>query len=135
MDLTPQQEKFAQCVADGMSQADAYRLAYPKSQKWKPETLHPQASKMMAEPKIATRVKELRSKLEQKALWTREMSIQALNEAIGIARDTRNAGAITGAVKEINAMHGFNAATKHELTGANGSPLIPAPVYKIIDAD
>jgi len=26
--LTPKQEKFAQCVAEGMSQADAYRSSY-----------------------------------------------------------------------------------------------------------
>lgn len=28
MTLTPKQEKFAQCVADGMTQADAYRAAF-----------------------------------------------------------------------------------------------------------
>ena len=39
MSLTPKQEKFAQEVASGKSQADAYREAYPKSKKWKDETL------------------------------------------------------------------------------------------------
>jgi len=35
MNLTPKQEKFAQCVADGMTQADAYRVAYDCAPKHK----------------------------------------------------------------------------------------------------
>lgn len=33
--LTPPQELFARRVAEGKNQSDAYREAYPKSQKWK----------------------------------------------------------------------------------------------------
>ncbi len=102
-------EKFCQGIADGLSQADAYRAAYPKSKKWKPETLHPQASKMMANPNIATRVAELREALATKALWTREDSVRALETAMRIAQDKDNAAGLVAAVKELNAMHGFNA--------------------------
>ena len=46
--LTSKQEAFAQAVADGMSQADAYRAAY-NTEKFKPEALWVNASKLMAE--------------------------------------------------------------------------------------
>ena len=39
--LTPQQEKFALAIAAGNSQADAYREAYPRSKKWKAESINP----------------------------------------------------------------------------------------------
>jgi hypothetical protein len=114
--MTPQMEKFCQGIADGLSQADAYRAAYPKSKSWKPETLHPQASKMMADHKIATRVAELREALATKALWTREDSVRALETAMRIAQDKDNAAGLVAAVKELNAMHGFNAPVEISAT-------------------
>ena len=114
--LTPQMEHFCKGIADGLSQADAYRSAYPKSLKWKPETLHPQASKMMADPKIATRVSELRKALAAKSLWTREDSARELEEAMAIAKAKENAAGLVAAVKEMNAMHGFNEPIKHQIT-------------------
>lgn len=58
--LTPQQEKFAQAVAGGKSQADAYRDAYPKSKKWKDSSVYAQSSALMADSKVSIRVGELR---------------------------------------------------------------------------
>lgn len=65
--LTPQQEVFAQAVAKGMSLADAYRTAYPASLKWKPDSLHQSASKLMADPKVSPRVDELRAAAADRA--------------------------------------------------------------------
>ncbi len=115
--LTPKQEKFAQCVADGMSQADAYRVAFNVKKTTKPETTQANASRLMANGTISARVAELREKLTQKALWTREMSVAALLEAYQVG----NASAKVAAVKELNAMHGFNAAQKVDLTNSDGS--------------
>lgn len=113
-ELTSQMEKFCQGVASGMSQADAYRAAYPKSLKWKPETLHPQASKMMADNKIITRVTELKDEIAAKALWTREDSVLTLKSVI----DASDKGMeITGAVKVLNEMHGYNAPKEINVTG------------------
>ena len=63
MSLTGPQEKFAVGVASGKTQADAYREAYPKSKKWKDETLWAEASRLMANHKVSTRVKELRERI------------------------------------------------------------------------
>lgn len=62
MSLTPQQERFAQELASGKTQADAYRAAYPKSLKWKNNSVHIKASQLMAIDKVAIRVKELQDK-------------------------------------------------------------------------
>lgn len=68
MSLTPKQEKFAQEVASGKSQADAYREAYPRSKKWKAESVHEKASTLMANVKVRSRVDDLRKKVEERTL-------------------------------------------------------------------
>lgn len=76
--LTPQQEKFAQEVAKGKTLADAYRVAYPKSKKWGEKTLHPAASKLVADYKVSTRVNDLRDKAEVAAVVTRERLLREI---------------------------------------------------------
>ena len=123
---TPKLEAFAQAIAQGgKSQSDAYRQAYNAS-KMSANAVHCEASKLMAIPRVSQRIAELRAKLEDNALWTREMGVKALAEALQVARTGKNAQAMTGAVKELNAMHGFNAPEKVELTGKDGAPLMPS---------
>jgi phage terminase small subunit len=114
MNLTPKQEQFAQLVASGKSQTDAYRGAYNVSDKTKPESIMQEASKLMTNPKVATRVKELKGELANKALWTREDSVKALKRLI----ETESGGVVVSALKELNLMHGFNAPIKQEITGS-----------------
>ena len=114
MDVTPKQEKFAQCVADGMTQADAYRTAYDAS-KMLDKTIVEAASRLAAECNVAARIATLKQQLSTKALWTREDSVRAL-AAIAAAGGAK-AGEIVAAIKELNAMHGFNEPSKLELSG------------------
>jgi phage terminase small subunit len=60
--LTPQQEKFAQAVASGKSQVEAYRSAYPKSAKWKDEALRVAGAKMSAIANVSVRIKQIQAK-------------------------------------------------------------------------
>jgi hypothetical protein len=126
MSLTPKQENFAQCIADGMTQADAYRTAYDVSADSKPETTWARASELMADSKVSGRVAELKGKLEAKALWTREMSVKALARAYKIAEQSNNSSGMTGAVKELNVMHGYNEPFKVDLMSRDGS-MKPVP--------
>lgn len=113
MTLTAKQEKFAQSIADGMNQSDAYRSAYA-AQGMKASSINVNASKMMADAKVTQRVTFLKTELESKALWTREKSVLGLS---GIAGDGNSkAVEIIAAIKELNSMHGFNAPTKHEVS-------------------
>jgi hypothetical protein len=114
--LTPKQERFAQAVADGMTQADAYRVAFDVAPTTKPETIHKRASELMADGDVSGRVAELRQKLEQKALWTREMSVKALVRAYQKAESKENATGMTAAVRELNAMHGYNEPQRIDVT-------------------
>jgi hypothetical protein len=66
--------------------------------------------------KVATRVAELKSQLQSKQLWSREMSVKALVQAY----KEGNGAVKVSAVKELNAMHGFNAPQKIDLTGELG---------------
>ena len=115
MTLTAKQEKFAQCIADGMTQADAYRSAYDAG-KMKAETVQSKASILMANGMVRARVDSLKAALESKGLWTREKSVQAL-AAIADGSEAK-ANEIVAAIKELNLMHGFNAPSKVEISGA-----------------
>lgn len=121
MSLTPKQEHFAQCVAKGMTQADAYRTAYDVSPETTPQSIAVNGSKLMADANISQRVKLLKDEISAKNLWTREDSVRALKEAIAMARDGNQLTALTGAVKELNVMHGFNAPQKIDLLNSDGS--------------
>ena len=115
--LTAKQELFAQCIADGMGQTDAYRTAYD-AESMKDVTLYPLASKVMSNHKVATRIAELKSMVVEKQLWTREMSVKGLIQAYRIAQDAKTSTGMTAAVKELNVMHGFNEPTKLSITGS-----------------
>lgn len=56
--LTAKQAKFAANLAEGMSQAEAYRNAYD-AQNMAPETIHSHASRMAARDKVRARVDAL----------------------------------------------------------------------------
>jgi hypothetical protein len=111
--LTPQQEAFAAGVARGLSQAEAYRQAYPKSQSWKDASVWNRASALMRTAEVLARVEQLRAELEQLHLWSREDSVRALK---GVIEEPDKASDVVAAVRELNAMHGFNAPEQMEVT-------------------
>ena len=113
MSLTAKQEAFAQAIAGGLNQSDAYRSAY-NAGKMKPESITVKASQLAADGNVTVRLAELKAALESKALWTRERSVLAL-ASIADSSETR-ANEIVAAIKELNAMHGFNAPTKSEIS-------------------
>jgi phage terminase small subunit len=132
--LTGKQEKFCQCIADGMTQADAYRTAY-NAVNMKPESVQVKACELTKDGKISVRVAELKSALEKKQLWTREKSVKALINAYKVAEDAGNAAAMTGSIKELNAMHGYNAPSKVDLSSSDGSMSPPKRVeISFVDA-
>ena len=115
--LTAKQEAFAQAIADGLGQADAYRVAYD-AEEMADSTIYPKASRMLNEGKIRARVDELKAMVVEKQLWTREMSVKGLIQAYRIAQDAKTSTGMTAAVKELNVMHGFNEPTKLNITGS-----------------
>ena len=79
-ELTDKQEKFAQAVAAGKTYADAYREAYPVSEKWKDESIWCESSKLMADPKVLQRVKQIQEQRSKANEVTIEEVIKELSE-------------------------------------------------------
>jgi len=109
--LTAKQEAFCQGIADGLGQADAYRMAYD-AEGMKDNTIYSKASVLMSDGKVAARVAELKAQVAEKQLWTREMSVKGLMTAYRIALEAKASTGMTAAVKELNIMHGYNEPTK-----------------------
>jgi transposase len=110
--LTAKQETFCQGIADGLGQADSYRAAYD-AEGMKDNVIYARASELMKNGKVTDRIKELRSEVQEKQLWSREMSVKALVQAY-----REGSGSVkVSAVKELNAMHGYNEPSKLSITG------------------
>jgi hypothetical protein len=90
-----------------MTQADAYRDAYGQGNQ-SDKTIIEKASKQMATDNVQARVKQLQEQLSNKALWTREESVEALKLVLADGKGSE----VVAAVKELNSMHGYNAPIK-----------------------
>lgn len=67
----PRWEKFAQLVAEGQSQRQAYLAAYPRSKAWKPETVDSKASVLLNQNgKVLARYKELQAQSADQSIMT-----------------------------------------------------------------
>lgn len=120
--LTAKQEVFCQGIANGLGQADAYRHAYD-AEGMKDNVIYSKASTLMTNGKVTERIAELRSQIEQKQLWSREMSVKGLIEAYRTAREAKQSSGMTQAVRELNAMHGYNEPTKFNIAVRNLTPI------------
>ena len=90
--LTPQQERFAREIGAGRSGVEAYRAAYPKSEKWKDQSVRVEASKMLASPNISQRIDKIQAagaKLAEleAAEIAQEIKRLALSDIAGIMHD------------------------------------------------
>jgi hypothetical protein len=117
--LTAKQEAFAQAVADGMTQSDAYRQCYDTKTK-SDKSVNEIASQLMANLKISSRVAELKAKLSDEILWTRKEAAEVLRKAINLGLDAESHGKLSDAVKSVevlNKMTGFEAPQVVEFKG------------------
>ena len=78
MDLSPQQEKFAQAVAAGKTLSDAYRSAYNVRPTTLAKSVHEASSTLMANVKVASRIEEIRAPVIASARVTLEAHLDAL---------------------------------------------------------
>ena len=66
--LTPQAEAFAQALASGLNNSDAYRRAYPSSLKWKPESVWSKAAVLAADGRVVARVNALQAQIAERTV-------------------------------------------------------------------
>lgn len=124
--LTGKQEKFCQCVADGMTQADAYRAAYSAS-KMKAKSVQESACLLMADPKISARVTALKESLAEKKLWTREESTRFYRSVVYDETGEIKASEKISAAKQLDLTHGFST-TKIDHSSSDGTMTPPNKV-------
>lgn len=101
--LTAQQEQYAQNLAAGLPQAEAYRKAYPKSVEWKETALWSEASRSARNPLIAARVKEIRepavARVQEEIVYTAKVAMEEAREALELAKKTQQPGSMVAAVQ------------------------------------
>lgn len=114
--LTPRQEAFAQAVASGMNQSDAYRSAYSATN-MKAATIHVKACELMAEGKIRGRVAELRQPAIKEAQYDLLQAMKEAAEAMEVARSKENGGAMVAAVTLRAKLSGLLIEKKEIRTG------------------
>lgn len=120
--LTPKQEAYAQAVASGMSQADAYRSAFNVRPATKPESIQVSASKLMKDPNIAQRVIELREPAAKRAQMTLEGHLSDLKMIRDRALEAEQYAAAITAETNRGKASGFYSE-RVELTGKGGGPI------------
>jgi len=101
--LTAKQEKFVQNIIEGMSQADAYRSAY-STKNMSDNAVYVNASKLMADAKVALRVKELRDQLAKPSIMTAQQRLEWLTKVI--RSEEEDTGDKLKAVDIMNKMQG-----------------------------
>lgn len=121
MKLTPKQEAFAQAVASGNTQADAYRQAF-NATKMKAETIQQSASRLMADRKVSARVAELRKPVVEAVQITLEGHLKRLADLSDAAeKEGKYSAAVAAEVARGKASGLY--VEKVAITGANGGPV------------
>jgi phosphoenolpyruvate-protein kinase (PTS system EI component) len=131
--ITAKQEAFCQAVLAGRSQSDAYRHAYNTKRGATAGAIAVSASRLMADPKIAIRIAELRHADAQAACWTRRQSSEALKE-IALSAACKPTERIA-AIRELNAMFGYNLPEKVAADGQRFSLTVVRALEPIRDED
>ena len=117
-------EKFALLISQGYTQSAAYREVNPKAKDWQPQTIHVRASEMMRDSKVQVSLEELKAQLVKKQKWTVQEAIERLKSVIEMSDKPSD---IIAAIKELNKMHGYEAAKKIDIT-SDGESMRPREI-------
>ena len=99
--LTPKQEAFAQAYVESGNASEAYRRSY-NAEKMTNETINVAACKLLANDKVAIRVKQLQEKAAKRHDITVDDLIRELEEARKLAIETEKAGpAVTATMGKV----------------------------------
>jgi phage terminase small subunit len=83
--LTQQQENFCMAYVETGNASEAYRRAYPRSRKWKPDSVYPKASKLLAKGKIKARLRDLQRSARERHDITMDRILRDIRETADVA--------------------------------------------------
>ena len=114
--FTEKMEKFCQLMVAGTngSASDCYRLAYNSKRATK-KSVNEMVSELMRNTKITSRLNQLRIPVIEKTRYNLAWCLTRQNDAANLAEETGNAGALTGAVREIGKLADVYPAEKSKL--------------------
>jgi phage terminase small subunit len=123
MALTPKQEAFAQAYVETSNASEAYRRSY-NAENMKPDSIHVNASKLLADAKVSLRVEELREELRQKHRVTVDDILRELEEArtMAMTGERPQTAAMVAATMGKAKVLGL-ITDKAEVSGVNGQPV------------
>jgi phage terminase small subunit len=125
--LTPKREKFAQAIASGASQADAYRAAYSTAN-MSTRAVHVESGWLAAIPAVSLRIAELRAPVAKRAGITLESHLEDLLKLRNMAAKAGNVAAAITAEVARGKHAGVAAPERREHSGAGGAPIHLAAV-------
>lgn len=131
MALTPKQEKFAQLVASGTNQSEAYRQVYNVT-KMNGSTINREAHELAQNHNVATRIKELQKPIIEAHQYTLESYVKRMNEVAEMAFEQGQTAAGVKALENVGKVLGLYT-NKTELSGPGGGPVSVQLVKKIIE--
>ena len=123
MALTPKQEAFALAYVETGNASEAYRRAY-SAEKMKPASVAVNASKLLADAKVALRVQELQAKAVERHEITVDDILRELEEARTMAAtlERPQVSAMVAASMGKAKILGFEV-NRTEVTGKDGAPI------------
>jgi phage terminase small subunit len=119
--MTPKQEAFCIAYIETGNASEAYRKAYDAG-KMKPESVNVNASKLLADAKIALRVAELKSELVERHKVTADTIAEMLREDREFAREMETPSAAVTATMGLAKLYGL-LTDKTEVTGKDGAAI------------
>jgi hypothetical protein len=117
--ITPKQEAYAQALAGGMTQIKAYETAgYAVSNKTR-KSIDECASVLAANPKVISRVSELRRPAVERAEVTVDYLISRLKDAVAIGEDVGSSGGMVAGLREMGKLSDLYPAEKQDINVSN----------------
>jgi len=104
--LTPKQEKFARLYIELSNASEAYRRSYD-AKNMKSESIHVNACKLLADAKVAQRVKELQEMHVKRHMVTVDSLTKELEEARELALRIENPAPAVSATLGKAKLHGL----------------------------
>lgn len=99
-DLTDLQEMFCHVAVTERNRSDAYRKVY-NAAKMNPASINREASRLMHNPKIATRIRELQADLSDRMNWDRNRLVDMQGDIFQAAYVAGHWGQATAALREV----------------------------------
>ena len=101
--LTDQQEKFAQAIASGMSQSDAYRHAYPTCLTWPETAVWSKSSQLARNELVVQRVAAIREpiveRVRERVVYNLQTAMDEAMDAFLVSKSARQGGSMVAAAQ------------------------------------